>query len=95
MTYYSHEHTLIFAREVDNCPGNLCPVEQFLRQREDVINWVERDNDVDKEASESRTRGLYKLNLDTPDIGNKFVEVYKEAMKICEQCRNKNQNRKR
>ena len=85
MKTYSASHFLVFARTVDECPGGICPVEKLLRTRSDVVSWIERDNDDDK--SESRTKALYRLNLETPDIGNKFIEVYKEAQKICERCR--------
>lgn len=92
MGTYSTAHLLVFAREIDTCPGYAYPVENVLRNRPDVVIWTERDNESNK--SQSCTKALYRLNLKTPDIGNKFIEVYKEIQKICEQCR-KNQQHKR
>lgn len=67
------------------CPTTACPVQEYLLSRSDILNFIATDNKTDD--SESRTKVVYKLNLDTEDIGNKFIEVYKEAQKICERCR--------
>lgn len=73
------------------CPTTACPVQEYLLNRTDILDWVESSNKTDD--SESRTEVGYKLKLETKDIGKKFVEVYKRTQIICEQCRNQSPTR--
>ena len=67
-----------------NCPSIACPAEEYLLSRPDVLIWPTRNNK--KDASSSITKMSYRLNLETEDIGNKFIETYKEVQKICAEC---------
>ena len=63
------------------CPTTRRPVIQYLKSRPDVVKSTLVDN-----RDKGNIKSEYVLNLKTEDIGNKFIEVYKEAQRICADC---------
>ena len=67
------------------CRTENCPVQEYLLNQKDVLDVVDIRNTTHAD-SPPQTNARYRLKLETEDIGNKFIEVYKKSQQICEQC---------
>ena len=67
------------------CPISDCPVQEYLSAQKDVLDVIDI-SDTSSADGGPETEAVYKLKLETEDIGNKFIKVYKEAQQICKQC---------
>ena len=68
------------------CPTTDCPAKEYLIAQTDVFDVIETRDTSDAESG-PKTKAIYKLKLETEDIGNKFIKVYKKAQRICAECR--------
>ena len=67
------------------CPTANCPAQEYLLAQTDVFDVIETRDTSDAESG-PKTKAIYKLKLETEDIGNKFIKVYKKSQQICKQC---------
>ena len=67
------------------CPTANCPAQEYLLAQTDVFDVI-GTNEKSSADAPPEIHAVYKLKLETEDIGNKFIKVYKKSQQICNQC---------
>jgi hypothetical protein len=67
------------------CKTADCPAQEYLSAQKDVFDIIDI-RDTSSADGGPETEAIYNLKLETEDIGNKFIEVYKKSQQICKQC---------
>lgn len=63
-------------------PSN-CPVKKYLDRQRVLSAFSGTTNEIGSELDIEKN---YRINLDSKNVSEKFINIYKKALEICELC---------